>query len=249
MNAFRRSLGAGAALLVTLLLVVGCRTHSTQSADSAASAGSANSAASGPASVATSTAEVNTTPATEGSGPESPQPSVNGGPSVSLASLPVGGGSVGNDSGAQQCVEVNWVGAKPIPPGVTIHITGFATNPSGIFDIGGNACPSGKRLCSSSWQWEQANEDSSCLVAGTQVADGEGDVLLTVSAIAHCADQQACSALANAVAHGPGSSIAFQARHENVSGASSGGTSASGTSSSGVSSGGSVLPSPSGGGS
>ncbi|MGX7680255.1 hypothetical protein ACSMXN_15285 [Jatrophihabitans sp. DSM 45814] len=206
MNAARRIRG-GAVLAVLIILLAGCGTKATDSTTSAGSAVDANVTAD------------DTTPATEGAGPEVPQQSQQSGPSISLASLPVGGGAVGDDSGAQQCVEVNWVGSKPIPPGINIALDGFRTLPSGIFQIGGNACPPDKPSCNS-WHWAQDTQDIACVAAGTQIADAVGDVTLIVSATVECADQNSCASFGKAVNDGPGSSVAFVARHENVGGAS-----------------------------
>src|SRR5947207_714819 len=59
--------------------------------------------------VVSSQTETDTTPATEGSGPESPQQSKDAGPVAHLPSLPIGGDEP-DQSGDQQCATVNWLG-------------------------------------------------------------------------------------------------------------------------------------------
>ena len=65
-----------------------------------------------------------TSPQTEGTGPESPQSPGNGGVSVPLAGLPIGGGGqVGGNQGNNECVDVAWLG-QITHAGVVLTVTG-----------------------------------------------------------------------------------------------------------------------------
>ncbi len=211
MNALH--IAARCALAVVLaVLVAGCSDSATDSSSTSAD---------------TPTTEVDFVPPTETTGPESPQPSQNGGPAISVASLPIGGNS-GNDGEAQQCAEVNWLGTNPIPHDVSISVDAIGLDPTGVFTFGGDGCNPGTPACTTSWTWA-AGAAAQCVVAVTQVVDPpqDVDVQLVMKGTVHCTEQRLCEA---AVSGSGGSQITFTAQPGVVS--SSSGSSESSSSSS-----------------
>ena len=191
--------GAVAAILV--LLVTGCSGKSSNSAG---------------VPTETATVDVNTAPATEGTDPEAPQSKQNAGPSISIASLPIGGNV--DEDGTQQCAEVNWLGPKPIPQGVTITIDAIGLDPEGIFELD-STC--GDRPCQTSWQWVSATESIDCTVAARQVVDSDQTVTLVLSGTVHCGDDNACDEFRRAAEDSQsGSQIRFEAQLGVVTGGS-----------------------------
>lgn len=165
-----------------------------------------------------STVAIDTTPATETSTTESAQQGGGGGISVSVASLPIGGNSGGD--GAVQCADVNLIGAPdPFPSDVTISVTGFALDPDGVFQLGGDPAACGlpsEAACQSSWTWT-AGAITGCLVTVTQLVDSEQTVTLDLAGTVHCQRQASCDAIANA----GGSQISFTAQPGVVSSSTS----------------------------
>lgn len=94
----------------------------------------------------TPTTESATSPATEPSGPETPQPKVDGGTSIPLPQLPIGRND--NDSQINQCVKVSWLGKPDVPADVSVVVTAVQITPSGVFDGGNSGC-GGTSACSS----------------------------------------------------------------------------------------------------
>jgi hypothetical protein len=181
--------------------------------------------------VVSSPTETDTAPATEGSGPESPQQSGDAGPVAQLPSLPIGGGDP-DQSGDQQCATVNWLGDKPIPPGVTIRIDRIGFDRDGFFRLGGSLCDSDAAPCTTSWQFTADTEDDSCVVAVTQIKDVDNpqQVQLVLAGTIYCTTQSACDDYA--AKSGGGSQIAFTAEPDVVGGGSSSSSSSSSSSNS-----------------
>ena len=182
MNALH--IAARCALAVVLaVLVAGCSNSATDSSSSSATSSPESSAS-----------QIDSTPPGETTGPESPQPTQNGGPAISVASLPIGGNS-GNDGEAQQCAEVNWLGTNPIPHDVSISIDAIGLDPTGVFTFGGDGCDPGTPPCTTSWTWA-AGTAAQCVVAVTQVVDPpqDVDVQLVMQGTVHCTDQKLCEA-------------------------------------------------------
>ncbi len=174
MNALRVTT-RGAVAVAVALLAAGCTTHS----------------ASPPGSSTESTTSVDSTPATEGSGPETPQARQNGGPAISVASLPVGG-NVDGDA-ARRCIHVNWLGTKPIPHDVSVSLDGAALDPDGVFDLSAGGCAQpNDPPCGTSWTWSSNTADTSCQIAATQVVNSDQTVTLVLAGTVHCASEQAC---------------------------------------------------------
>jgi hypothetical protein len=181
--------------------------------------------------VVSSQTATDTTPATEGTGPESPQQSKDAGPVAHLPSLPIGGDDP-DQSGDQQCATVNWLGDKPIPPGVTITIDTIGFDLDGFFRLGGSLCDAGAAPCTTSWRFTADTEDDSCAVAVTQIkdVDNETQVQLVLAGTIYCTTQIACDDYA--AKSGGGSQIAFTAEPDVIEGSSSSGSSSSSSSSS-----------------
>lgn len=159
--------------------VVGCATGATNSSStpSGSSASDSSSATDG-----------DTTPPPEGSGPETPQKPVNGGPSFTVASLPVGGEPTPGNDPAQQCASINLL--VPVPDGVVLRLGRASFVPHGIFRVGGDACPSEQIPCTSV-QWT-AQSSSGCVVPTEQVTDSTETVTVQVPGTVTCARQSVC---------------------------------------------------------
>jgi hypothetical protein len=196
MNALH--VGRHCALLVVLgLLVTGCATETSNPATG-----------SGGSSADSSSAATDSEPATESTGPEPPESSRNGGPAITVASLPIGGSP--DVDGAQQCGDVNWLGQKPLPPGVAVSVEQIGLDREGIFQFGGEACRnSGRPTCSTSWMWT-STQTSGCSVPVVQIVDPESpqEVTLILSGTVRCADISACK---QALSGQEGSSVVFEA--------------------------------------
>lgn len=165
------------------LLLFGCGGHQ-------------NGTGSGTGSGSDSTVPITGDPATEGATTEAAQPGGGGGTAISIPSLPIGGNAEGD--GAEQCAEVNWLGPKPIPPDVTISLTGLGLDPEGIFQFGGNACAGDKPECTTAWRWQSNTADIECLVPATQIVDVESQksVTLVLAGSVHCTEQSSCAEFA-----------------------------------------------------
>lgn len=161
-----------------------------------------------------STVAVDTTPPTETSTSESPQRGGGDDISVPVASLPIGGSSGGD--GVVQCADVNLTNVPdPLPPDVTISVTGLHLDPEGVFRFGGDPAECGlpgEAACPSSWTWT-AGSVAGCLVTVTQVVDSGQPVTLDLAGAVNCRKQASC----DAIAHAGGSDISFEAHRGVVS--------------------------------
>ncbi|HEU5271896.1 MAG TPA: hypothetical protein VFU36_18385 [Jatrophihabitans sp.] len=200
-------------VLAVLALLTGCGGSAggpggaadTGSATAGTDAGTATDAGSNPDAGDSS-------PAAEGSGPESPQPAQGGGPSITVASLPVGGDG-GHDSNdpnpAQQCGSVNWL-LGPLPADVVVELGDISFDPSGIFSLGGSGCPSDQPTCQSGTHW--TTDNSGC---GVPVIQGDPNADSTVSIVVagtvHCASQAECDQLAEQLKSGSGTQATITA--------------------------------------
>jgi hypothetical protein len=176
-----------AVVAVLVLLGAGCTGKSSDSANSTNTASSSDSAS-----------LADSTPATEGSGPESPQPSKNGGPSLSVASLPIGGGV--SEVGDLQCADVHMVGAGELPAQVVISLDEITLKPGGLFDLASGNCGANEPACSTSWTWTPDTLNNGCIVAAKQVVDANtvpADTFASLILVAtiHCPDDSSCNQL------------------------------------------------------
>jgi hypothetical protein len=211
----RLSLAARAAVALALfVLATGCATSTresagtstesattTQSATSTDNSASANDSVDNSASAADSAStsalasETASTPAVEGTGVESPQQPNNGGPTISVASLPVGG-DIDSD-GALQCAHVNLITNNQLPKWVSISIDSIGLSPEGIFRLGGDLCNPADPPCAG-YSWTAGTAGRECAVDVTQIKDSTETVKLVLSATVHCPDQRTCDVVQNA---------------------------------------------------
>jgi hypothetical protein len=180
-------------------------------------------------------------PPQEGAGPESPRPQTKSGPTVPIASLPIGGSP--DVEGARQCGQVNLLGVDQLPPGISISVDSIALNPPGIFDFGGDLCGSAPP-CTTSWTWTTETASKTCAVAVTQVADASKSVTLELSSTVSCPDQNTCE-LARRVLRAGGGSQLLSTAVPGVVGSSSPAAGESGSSDPGSTSSPSATASPS----
>lgn len=133
-------------------------------------------------------------PAPEGTGPESPQPKQDGGPSISVASLPVGGAGTADPANPdQQCGSVNWL-LGPLPSGVVVQLGDISFDPPGIFERGGDGCGSDQPVCNSGTTWTEGS--SSCSVPVIQLdPSSAADVTIVVAGKINCPSQAVCDQL------------------------------------------------------
>jgi hypothetical protein len=129
-------------------------------------------------------------PPVEPSGPEVPASRAPSKPSISLASVPIGGQSQ-NDGEPQQCVEVSYLGNVDIPEGVEISVTGASFKPR-VFETGGDACSGEAPLCLDGGVTYTADSTGPCLIpirfVGTESVD---NARLSVSGRVKCPVGQA----------------------------------------------------------
>jgi hypothetical protein len=212
----------GIAAVVVCWLMAACsgNTPQTQGADAVTQSATPTSADS----------LVDSTPATESSGPEPPQSNQNGGPSISVASLPIGGGV--QTGGNVQCVDVHLTGVNQLPDQVTISVTGAKLKPDGLLKFVHDDCGQAEKRCTSGFGWDAQTVNDGCLVSvapTTSASDGDQvDVSLQLSAKIACPNDAVCSAIQPAFVDssgGPGSlgasQIAFTAVSPSNSSASS----------------------------
>ena len=83
-------------------------------------------------------------PLSEPTEPESAQPPEKK-PTIEIANAPIGG----NDGqGRRACADVNWLGKKPIPDGITIKLGSIHLEPKGIFELDQGSCSGeGSLMC------------------------------------------------------------------------------------------------------
>lgn len=183
-----------AIILAGLLVLSGC-THG-----GASDSGAIGSIGNGATETSRATVQdevVGSTPAAEGSGPESPQASSNH-PTISVAALPIGGGPPDQVAGLQ-CQHVFLTNVSDhVPDGVRISVNAIHLDPDGVFSIVGDGCGGSDPSCVG-WSWSKASLDKSCLVAAKQndgISAQPGDlVTLTLAADLTCEDQATCSQL------------------------------------------------------
>lgn len=187
-------------------------TEGATATDNSVSAG--NSASSGV--LAT---EAASTPAVEGTGAESPQQPNNGGPTISVASLPVGGDT--DTDGARQCAHVRLITHDQLPARVSISIDSIRLSREGIFSIGGDLCGSDRSPCAG-YSWTTDTAGGECTVDVTQIKDSTETVTLVLAGTVHCPDQPACDQVQSGFdGNGSGTQIDFTASTGVVSASSS----------------------------
>jgi hypothetical protein len=195
-----------AAAAVLVVLAAGCAKPTPSSAGSSSAgssttgAGSNSTGTAGSTGTAASTDQSTTagsspspadsTPAQEGTGAESPQPEQKGGPTISVASLPVGGDA--DDDGVRQCGHVSLIVHNELPKGISISIDSIGLSREGIFTLGGDLCAPDSAPCTTAWTWTTDTATKQCTVAVTQVAESEEPVALVLVGTVHCPDQSAC---------------------------------------------------------
>lgn len=166
-----------------------------------------------PTGVASETASI---PAVEGTGAESPQQPANGGPTISVASLPVGGDV--NTDGARQCAHVNLITNDQLPKWVSVSIDSISLSPEGIFRLGGDLCEPAGPACAG-YSWTAGTTGRECAVDVTQIKDSTDTVTLVLAGTVHCPDQRTCDQVQNAF-NTSGARIDFTASAGVVSAAS-----------------------------
>ena len=134
-----------------------------------------------------------------------------GGIAITVASLPIGGNTDGQ--GAQQCADVGLTNVPdPLPPDVSISVTGVRLEPDGIFAVGGDRAACGQTAstdeptCPQTWTWT-AGRMGRCVVVVTQIVDSDRGVTLKLRGNVRCSKQSSCNAIKDAGT----SQIEFQA--------------------------------------
>ena len=145
-------------------------------------------------------------PLSEPTEPESAQPPDKK-PSIEIANAPIGG----NDGqGRRACADVNWLGKKPIPDGITIKLGSIHLEPKGIFELDQGSC-SGKAPSCAGLEWK-GGDPPTCYVGAKQVSASEtGSVVLVILAVTVTCERQAdCDNLAADPENSDGSSVGFE---------------------------------------
>jgi hypothetical protein len=212
-----------AAAVILVVLAAGCAksadssaassTPGSGTADGAHSADGATSTDSTSAASDASPSEADTTPAQEGTGAESPQPVKKESPTISVASLPIGGSA--DAGGAHQCGRVSLL-LQQLPPGISISVSSIGLDPTGVFALGDDPC--GSEPPCARWTWTTGTTDRACTVAATQVIDSADSVTLELTGTVTCPDQSTCDQVRNTLG---GSQFQFTAIPGVVSGSSS----------------------------
>jgi hypothetical protein len=110
--------------------------------------------------------ETNSSPETEGTGPEPPRPPDDGA-SVSFPDLPAGKDNNNNDdSQEQQCVTIEWLGQDDVPDGVSVQVKSVRITPAGVFEISGSSCDK-VQGCTDSFAFTSADESCSVSIKAT----------------------------------------------------------------------------------
>ncbi|MER7245025.1 hypothetical protein [Kribbella sp. NPDC000426] len=141
-----------------------------------------------PTPVVTATADDTTEPAPEPTDTESTQPEQKQ-PSISIASLPVGGASV--DDLHPNCYSVSLTDTS-LPAGVTIELGSATFNPEGIFGADQQSCPDNLPACAG-FRWTTDQHDT-CYVGVRQLVSS-GSTTLQVPGEATCESQSDCDSL------------------------------------------------------
>jgi hypothetical protein len=161
-----------AAVSVTVLLLAGC---------SSTDGGT-------PTPVETVSAEDTAEPAPEPTEAESTQPEQKQ-PSISIASLPIGGASV--DDVHPNCYSVNLTDTW-LPAGVTIELGTATFNPEQVFGTDQQSCPDELLACPGV-RWT-ADQHDTCYVGVRQLVSS-GSTTLQVPGQATCESQSDCDSL------------------------------------------------------
>jgi hypothetical protein len=129
-------------------------------------------------------------PTLEGDDPETPR-SGDDDVAVPLPGLPVGLAGDVDETQDDQCVVAAWLGSDPVPDGVSVVVTDFAFDPTGVFTSDGSGCGGGE-ACAEPFAFTSAQESCSLAVHAT-ARDGETTSLL-LSGRASCAseDERKC---------------------------------------------------------
>ncbi len=147
-------------------------------------------------------------PLSEPTEPESAQPTQKK-PTIEIANAPIGG----NDGqGRSQCVEVSWLGTKPIPDGTTIKLGSIHLETKGIFELDQSICSDDNKAPSCAGQEWKGDNPPPCYVGAKQVAPSKTyDVVHVILAVTvMCESQADCDSLAaDAEARG-GSEVGFE---------------------------------------
>ena len=148
-------------------------------------------------------------PPVEPTEPESTGP-VENKPSIKIANAPIGGNG---DQGPLACADVNWLGEKPIPDGITIKLESIhLDDPAGIFQLDQGSCAANLRSCAG-LEWK-GGDPPACYVGAKQVAfadtsENDIEVLVILSVTVTCESQADCNSLAADPQNSGGSSVAF----------------------------------------
>src|SRR3954453_10762437 len=161
-----------ATVSVTVLLLTGC---------SSSDGGT-------PTPVVTATADDTAEPAPEPTAAESTQPEQKQ-PSISIASLPIGGSSV--DDQHPNCYSVSLTDTS-LPDGTSIGLGSATFKPEGVFAADQQSCPGDLPACTGV-RWTAAQHDT-CYVGVRQLA-GSGSTTLEVPGQATCESQSDCDSL------------------------------------------------------
>jgi len=210
-----------------VLLLVGCGTNpttGTTTSNSSAAGLTASPQTNGTgttpqtngAGTSPQTESAGTTPQTEGTGLESPQSADNGGVSVPLAGLPIGGGGqVGDNQGNNECVDVAWLG-QITHAGVVLTVTGVGfTGQFTTVDPSAAGCPQDHPSCVGSKFTMADNAGTTECYAGVQYTgsspSADGTLQLDGSLSCQNVDWATCKGYLQAGQGGPSVDISFTA--------------------------------------
>jgi hypothetical protein len=164
MNLFRSSRPALVAAAAVLAFgASGCSTRSDGGAESSA----------------TESPMPTSAPSAEASGPEVPRSADDAGVAISIAQLPIGGGT-DHDGAEDQCATANWLQPELLPDN-GVEVTGIRVTPPGAFSVGGR-CGESKGCAGFTF----GSGADTCSVAVKALGTG-GDARLTVQGKAVCA--------------------------------------------------------------
>jgi hypothetical protein len=157
---------------------------------------------------ATNSEESTTEPPIEPTEPESTQP-VEEQTSIEIANAPIGGNS---GEGPHACADVNWLGTKPIPKGVTIKLGSIHLDPDGIFELDQGSCSGDDHGPSCAGRRWKGSDPTPCSIGAKQVAFGgdRKDVRLILAVTVACRRQADCDSLAADPENRGGSQIVFR---------------------------------------
>jgi hypothetical protein len=223
MSVWQRLLGIGMLALLTACGSVGVEggagetsatSSSTPKATADATTGAASEATNSEESTpeatteATNSEESTTEPPIEPTEPESTQP-VEEQTSIEIANAPIGGNS---GEGPHACADVNWLGTKPIPKGVTIKLGSIHLDPDGIFELDQGSCSGDDHGPSCAGRRWKGSDPTPCSIGAKQVAFGgdRKEVRLILAVTVACRRQADCDSLAADPENRGGSQIVFR---------------------------------------